>query len=359
MNERDIYKLDLNEKISVIVPVYNVENDIENCLNSILDQTYKNLQIILVDDGSTDRSGRICDIYAQKDKRIEVTHKENGGLADARNTGLEKVMGEYIAFLDSDDYIYPTFYEELYKMVKEYNADIGECEFLRINIEDKLIAKDIIDNNNVKNITQNIETNEDALCDLYGPRLKPYIKKVVVWNKLYKKNIFRTIRFPVGKLHEDEYTTYKIIHSAEKIISTNKILHGYMQTKNSIMRQEIKQKRIDDNLDAYIKSSEYFEELGLTEIEMKSRRRYLENCIELAGKVARGSGANKQKQLEQISKLYKDNYEKYMDKIKSKITDERENEIISLLDDAYLDCKENNILDEKYWTMLEHIINKA
>lgn len=352
---RFIYELNLNEKISIIIPVYNVENHIEHCLESVIKQTYKNLQIILVDDGSTDKSGEICDKYSSIDKRIEVIHKPNGGLADARNTGIDRANGVYLGFLDSDDYIYPTFYEELYKIVKEYNADIGECEFLRISIEEKEKSQEIIEKSLQSYDEQEVTTNIEALRLLYGPRLKPYLKKVVVWNKLYKKELFEKIRFPLGKLHEDEYTTYKILYTAQKIVSTNKILHGYMQTKNSIMRQEIKQKRIDDNLDAYIKSSEFFKELKETEIEMKSRRRYLENCIELAGKVIRGDGKNKERQVEQISHLYKEHYKTYIEKIKEAKNDEREDEIIQILDKAYKD----NTLDEKYWIDLEQIINKG
>jgi len=204
-----------------------------------------------------------------------------------------------------------------------------------------------------------VQTNIEALKLLYGPRLAPYLKKVVVWNKIYRKEIFDNIRFPLGKLHEDEYTTYKILYTANKIVSTSEILHGYMQTQNSIMRQEIKQKRIDDNLDAYIKSSEFFKELGKTEIEMKSRRRYLENCIELAGKVIKGNGENKDKQVKQISDLYKENYELYIEKIKENKKDERETEIINLLDDAYKNMKEVQTLKECYWDLLEKIINKG
>lgn len=367
--ERYIYELDLNEKISVIVPVYNVENDIENCLDSVLGQDYKNLQIILVDDGSTDNSGKICDKYAKIDERIQVVHKKNGGLADARNVGLEIANGNYIAFLDSDDYIYPTFYKDLYKMVKEHDADIGECEFLRIAIKDKNIVREIIDKAQKKKIFNELISRTEALRLLYGPRLKPYVNKVVVWNKLYKKSILRGITFPVGKLHEDEYTTYKILAKANKIASTNKILHGYMQTPNSIMRQEIKWQRIEDNLDAYMKSSEFFKNNNNKEIEMKSRRRYLENCIELAGKVGRSNGKDKDAQIDRIVELYKTNYDLYIDKIKAEMKDEREAEIIDLIVDAYqklenIKKNEDNYLDARcktvieYWDKLEKIVNK-
>lgn len=142
----------MKELISVVVPVYNVQEHIENCLNSLISQTYTNLQIILVDDGSTDESGKICDRYKELDNRVTVIHKPNGGLADARNTGLKQVKGDYIAFLDSDDYIYKTMYEDLYNLLKDYDADISEGDFLRIDVSKKLESGKIIEEENSKEI---------------------------------------------------------------------------------------------------------------------------------------------------------------------------------------------------------------
>lgn len=349
----------MQDKISVIVPIYNVEKYLKYCLNSILEQTYENLEIILVDDGATDGCAEICDEYKLKDGRIKVIHKTNGGLADARNTGLKQATGEYISFIDSDDYIYPTFYEELYNIMKKYNSDISECEFMRINVDNIENCKNIIDaENNKRNTMEVIEENIEALDHLYGPRLHPYLKKVVVWNKLYKKSVLENIQFPVGKLHEDEYTTYQILYKSSKIASTNRILHGYMQTNNSIMRQEIKQKRIEDNLDAYYKSSEFFNKNSEPEIEIKSRRRYLENCVELAGKVHKSNGKDKQEQLEYITNLFMENYTLHINKIEEVIKNEKEIEIVKLLKKAYEDTKMKEILPPEYWEELEKIINK-
>lgn len=122
------------DKISVIVPVYNVEDYLEECINSILGQTYKNLEIILVDDGSTDNSSKICDIYEKKDKRIKVIHKENGGLSSARNEGLKYRTGEYISFVDSDDFIDKTMYEKLYSAIKKYDADVVRVILLMLKM---------------------------------------------------------------------------------------------------------------------------------------------------------------------------------------------------------------------------------
>ena len=344
--------------ISVVVPVYNVEKYVEQCIRSIINQTYKSLEIIVVDDGSTDKSGKICDDLSAIDSRIKVIHKKNGGLADARNVGIDHANGDLIGFVDSDDYIHPDFYEELYNLMKEKETDIAECQFLRVDVENIENVKGIIDDAN-SNIESQVvvEDNIDALRHLYGPRLQPYIKKVVVWNKLYKKSLFNDVRFPVGKLHEDEFTTYKILYKCKNLVSTNKIMHGYMQTKNSIMRKIIKKQRIDDNLKAYEDAYIYFKENNNQELEYKVLRRYLENCIELAGKVFKEQSEDKNQKLLGISKIYDDYYNKFIEGIVSNVEDSREYEIIDLLKEAKKDSQYDYI-NPLYWEKLEKIINK-
>lgn len=352
--------LENHGKISIIVAIYNIEKYVEECIKSIISQSYKNLQIILVDDGSTDNSAKICDKYAKIDNRIKVIHKENGGLSSARNEGLKASSGEYISFVDGDDYLFPTFYQDLYNLINKYEADISECQFLRINENDIKKAKNIIEEyNNSIEIKEEVYDNNKALDLLYGARLNPYVKKVVVWNKLYKKEILQGIYFPVGKLHEDEYTTFKILDKCKKIVSTNKCLHGYIQTNNSIMRREIKAKRVEDNLDAYIQGSKYFENEGKKNIEMKCRRRYLENCIELAGKVQKSSNTNKDELIKRIHELFLENYEKYIEKIKENCSSKDENEIIeSIIVKAYTSLKATAQCIGSYWPSLEEIINR-
>lgn len=347
-----------NDLISIVVPVYNVEKYVKYCVESIVNQKYNNLEIILVDDGSTDNSGKICDEYSKLDNRIKVIHKENGGLADARNVGISYATGEYIGFVDSDDYIHPDFYQTLYDLLLDNNADISECQFLRIAVEKIEDAKNILDSENSKVVNEyKIEKNIDALRNLYGPRLKPYIQKVVVWNKLYKKSLFNDVEFPVGKLHEDEFTTYKILSKCTNIVSTNLYLHGYMQTKNSIMRNVIKQKRIDDNLGAYEEAVKFFDKLGNYEIENKVLRRYMENCVELAGKVFKEESDDKEQKLVGLTDKYKEYYTLYYQRILSNVTDSREYEIMDLLKEAFED-KEHDYINPIYWDKLERIINK-
>ena len=339
--------------------MYNIEKYIENCIKSIIKQKYKNLEILLIDDGSTDSSKDICDKYAQIDKRIKVIHKKNGGLSDARNVGMSIATGEYINFLDGDDYIYPTFYTNLYNLIKKCDADISECDFLRVNEDDiENIEKIIEEKNDKLVIKEEIIDGEKAINELFGTKLQPYVKKVVVWNKLYNAKILKNIQFPIGKLHEDEYTTYKILSNSKKIITTNKILHGYIQTKNSIMRREIKQKRIDDNLDAYMEASNFFKEKNNIKVEMKCRRRYLENCIELSGKILKSENINKAEQLKDLEDKFISNYDEYMDKIILNASDIRENKIIKVIKEAYENTKIKNNNIGAYWQELEEFVNE-
>ena len=175
--------------ISVIVPVYNVEKYLEKCIDSILSQTFKNFEIILVDDGSTDSCGIICDEYERLDNRVKVIHKINGGLSSARNSGLEIASGEYVAFVDSDDWIDKNMYQELYNEAKKNNADIVQCKFIKAKDENVSIY------NNEFNEVEVIG-NLDALCNLYNERC---IETVVTWNKLYKRYLFNDIVFPQWK----------------------------------------------------------------------------------------------------------------------------------------------------------------
>ena len=180
------------ELISVIVPVYNVESYIAECIESIQNQTYMNLEIILVNDGSTDASGDICDQYAAYDERIKVIHQENGGLSAARNTGIEAANGDYISFVDSDDYIRLTLFEDMLQLLKEYDLDIIEFTAFR----DK--SGDIIEGCNDGHLE--IYSKEDAL------RLAMHDCFVAAWSKLYKRSAIGDVRFPVGRKFEDTAT---------------------------------------------------------------------------------------------------------------------------------------------------------
>ncbi|EJT6167518.1 glycosyltransferase family 2 protein [Clostridium perfringens] len=219
--------------ITVIVPIFNVENYLSKCIESIIKQTYRNLEIILVDDGSTDDSPIICDKYAKLDSRIKVIHKLNGGLSDARNCGMRIAQGRYIAFVDSDDYIEKYMYEILYNEIIEYQADIAVCGRIIENGDEK---KQLYTLNN-KLIMDSIQT------------LKYYFKRKLIdpsaCDKLFKRELFNNIEFPVGKIHEDIFVMDIIINNCNKIVHTGLPLYHYINRHDSITKKRISEKNLD------------------------------------------------------------------------------------------------------------------
>ncbi len=209
--------------ISVIVPVYNVEKYLNLCVNSILNQSYKNLEIILVDDGSPDNCPKICDEYEKLDPRIKVIHKENGGLSDARNAGIEVATGEYIGFVDSDDYIAPDMYDSLYKIITENDCDMAVCRAVIVGEGEAAIYEDS------REIC--VLDSKVALRQMICNRLFT----VNAWNKLYKRDLFREIRFPKGLLYEDLATTYKLIMLSNRVAYSPMKKYAYLQRQGSIM----------------------------------------------------------------------------------------------------------------------------
>ena len=219
-------KLDMNDLVSIIVPIYKVEPYLRRCLDSIVNQTYTNLEIILVDDGSPDRCPQICDEYATKDNRITVIHKKNGGLSDARNTGLDFCKGEYVSFVDSDDWVANSFIESLIREINNHNADIGVANFIRTTSPSSAKIN--------PNYSRNIE-ELDSLQSVKKLWTNNYVTFVTAWGKIYKTSLFSSIRFPKGKIHEDEYTTYKLLYRASKTVFLNTPLYFYFQRDDSIM----------------------------------------------------------------------------------------------------------------------------
>lgn len=235
----------MNELISVIVPIYNVEQYLEKCICSILNQTYENIELILVDDGSTDSCGKICDSYVLRDNRVKTIHKTNGGLSSARNAGIDEAQGGYLSFIDSDDYIEQEFLESLLHQMLEKDSDICECGFYRFKngclVPERLFQHSELD-------------NETAVRRLFSP---PYESFMMTWNKLYKKELFTHIRFPEGKLHEDEFTTYKLIFESKKIAYVNERLYIYRVRDGSIMTSKFSVKRVEV-LDSITEKERYF-----------------------------------------------------------------------------------------------------
>ena len=220
------------EKITVIVPVYNVENYLDKCLDSLVNQTYKNLEIIVINDGSTDNSGIICQEYAQKDNRIVYIEKENGGQSEARNMGLDRITGSYVTFVDSDDWVELNYVENLYKKITEYQADIAVGNYYSFNEAEGMYYFHIFGDSYYEKVYDNVSIFEN----LYESQEMKSFALISVWGKLYKANLVNHLRFDIGKLGEDGYLNQKIYLLAEKTIYLNKGLYAYRQREGSSSR---------------------------------------------------------------------------------------------------------------------------
>lgn len=246
-----------NKLISIIVPVYKVEGYLEKCIDSILNQTYKNLQIILINDGSPDSCGKICNKYTEKDNRITVIHKENGGLSEARNFGIEIAEGEYISFIDSDDYIDATMISRMYAVLKEENVNLVQCDFKVVRDE---------------NIYKKSEITKPFILDretMFDTRKT----KITAWGKLYFTDIVKKIMFKENKINEDEFFTYKALYESSKIAVIQEPLYFYYQSPNSIMRNSnhfIK----PDFMEAYDERIKYFNDKGSQKLSEISKKEY-------------------------------------------------------------------------------------
>lgn len=225
----------MEKLISIVVPVYNVEKYLKKCVESIFLQTYSNYELILVDDGSTDNSGKICDDFFEKDTRVKVIHQTNQGLSGARNTGIAEAKGEYITFIDSDDYVQDIYLEKLLEMIITYDADMAIC--LPCKFYDG--ERPIVESFDV-NLTE-IFAPQDALESmLYRKKVNSY-----AWGKLYKKELFEIIRFPEKKLFEDTRTLYKIYHISKRIAFNPARLYFYYQRQGSIVNSQFNKKKLE------------------------------------------------------------------------------------------------------------------
>lgn len=222
-----------NPLVTVIVPVYKVEPYLRRCLDSIVNQTYKNLEIILIDDGSPDNCGVICDEYAENDKRIKVIHKENGGLSSARNVGLDVFKGEYVSFIDSDDVVSLDMIEYLYDLLSDNNAEISVCLHEIVRDNHRWIS--------FKNVNNQTVTPKECIKKLlYNDGVD-----TSAWAKLYKASLFNNVRYPQGKLFEDIATTYKLFFNANRIALGNEAKYSYILRNSSIVGSSFNEKKLD------------------------------------------------------------------------------------------------------------------
>lgn len=251
--------------ISVIVPIYNVEPYLSRCVDSILAQTCQDYELILVDDGSPDGCGAICDQYALRDSRIKVIHKANGGLSDARNAGLEIAQGEYIAFIDSDDWVTPDYLAKLLNGLAETGADICECEIIRTD----------------GSVSVGEETLGETTCYDTQCAMQLLIQDTVlrqhVWNKLYRRDTIGDTVFPNGKTNEDEFWTYQVFGRARKVTKIQNVLYSYFQRPESIMGKTYSLKRLDA-LEAKMQRQKYIQ-MHFPDLTAPARHNLYESCI--------------------------------------------------------------------------------
>lgn len=270
----DKHEVLMEQKVSVIVPIYKVEPYLKRAVASILHQTYHNLEIILVDDGSPDQCGRICDDYAKEDNRITVIHKENGGLSDARNAGLDAAHGEYIVFVDSDDFIAEDYVETLMQCLKKYDADVAMCSYAvtaSVELDESIFTAS-------RDETVEVCDRRELLNNLYDANHKDATYFIVSWNKIYKASLWQDVRFPKGRIHEDEATTYKIYDRAQKGVYLHRPLYGYFTAPSSITRDRFNIKRLqwmdalDDRIAYFEDKTEQLNEEGKQEKEFLEKQ---------------------------------------------------------------------------------------
>lgn len=218
--------------ISVIVPVYRVERYLDKCVSSILSQTYEDLEVILVDDGSPDGSGAICDRWAEKDSRVRVIHQANAGGGAARNAGLDIARGDLIAFVDSDDYIAPDMYAYLYTLLQQ-GADIAECGHVETERDDVLFPEE-------EGTVRWYSAEEAMACHIQDTAFRQ-----LIWDKLYRRNMVEGVRFPVGTKIDDEYFTYQLLARADRLVCSEKQCYAYRQQPGSIMHQKDPRKKLE------------------------------------------------------------------------------------------------------------------
>lgn len=275
--------------VSIIVPVYKVEKYLRTCLDSILAQSYTHWEAILVDDGSPDRSGAICDEYAGKDHRFKVIHKENGGLSSARNEGVKYAVGEYVFYLDSDDFIHNDAFHYLIQLAMQYNADIVQCNFL------------------YGDQTQFPVVMQQEEISVYDKRsiFTSFRAKIVACGKLYRKSIIDSFSFPVGYINEDDFTVWKYYYRSDVIVITNQPYYYYTYNPQGIMstQRNVTSARDLRYFKAYEERISFFMEKNEKDLEAVSRIQWMKSLVVLAS----SEGLSKE-QRELIMNIYKTNY---------------------------------------------------
>ena len=259
----------MNKTISVVIPVYNVAAYLPACMDSVLTQSYHDLEIILIDDGSTDGSGAICDAYAAKDNRVHVIHQKNGGAANAKNAGLRAATGYYLAFLDSDDYLEDGAYEFMVTTLETYRADVIQCAY--------------------RDVFTDRQEDRFVLSVFSEYEVKEYLKRYMIdwtcgllWDKLYKRELFNGVFFEEGHIIDDEFFTYQGIMNAEKVVYAPHVVYNYRKRKSSVMRSPQSAQRIVRDRLAYLQQRRQHISQRFPTLKELFDRHYLEMLLMLS-----------------------------------------------------------------------------
>ena len=278
--------------ISVIIPVYMVSNYLDRCLESITSQRYSNIEIILVDDGSSDVCAIKCDKWVKKDIRITVIHKPNGGQADARNYGMEIICGDYVSFIDSDDYISGDFFEVLISTAFEHNSDIVVCDFVKVN-----------ENGEYEEHHDDLDVCDYSVFEGLSGLIDGHQFYLHVWDKLYKRSVIRDLYYEVGKIHEDVFWLYQAFGQSKRITKINRTMYFYLQRESSTMGQGYSLRSMDflegkKNCRLYIEK--YYSELAL-----KARLDFFGSCMYMMQCVLKYMSGDEKRQAVAIIRKYK------------------------------------------------------
>lgn len=280
-------------KISVIVPIYNVEKYLVRCIESLLNQTFNYFEVLLIDDGSIDNSSEICKKFCTRDTRIKYFYKKNGGLSDARNYGIERSNGNYLIFVDSDDYVDRNYLLYLYKAVEEKDADIAICSFKNVNEQGKVLS--------VTNVSANSVMSGRKLLANYLSG-KDNISDEVAWNKIYKRKIFKKLRYPKGHIYEDEAIITQILWNVKKVAFVEQSLYYYVQRGGSITSSSYNYYKLkdmflfsDDRVDFFRNRNQFFYKLAI--------QKYKDNLVFISSKYLNTLSS---KSTQEIQKKYRE-----------------------------------------------------
>lgn len=279
----------IDELISIIVPVYNVEKYLQKCVGSIINQTYQNIEIILIDDGSTDNSGKVCEELKDRDSRIRVIHKENGGLSSARNKGISVAKGRYLGFIDSDDYIEKEMFGSLYEAIKRTGKDVACCGRIvdifgeYSNTEFSLAQEQVFTKTEAIKEVLYLETIDVSACD-----------------KLYKRELFKEIRYPEGKISEDAAVIFEILEASNGVVHVGKPFYHYVFRNNSITKSKYSEKKYD-----------VINNLKKTQIFIENNHPELVKCFNAYCAISTSALIIDMAQDKEAKRKYKDHYKEY------------------------------------------------